>query len=79
MIGKECIYTPGRIDFSSDRTYICTVVREDFRTGERAKRTRKYYSFTPLTVGGLYVHLGKGYPGCQRVLDVKECLDPVCD
>lgn len=59
--------------------YICTVIREDFRTGKRAKRARKYYSSKPLTEGGLYVHLGKGYPGCQRVLDVKECLDPVYD
>ncbi len=72
MMGRERIYSPGRIDFNSDRTYICTVVREDFRTGERAKRTRKYYSSTPLTVGGLYTHLGKGYPGCQRVLSVEE-------
>lgn len=78
MMDRERIYTPGREDFSSDRTYICTVVREDFRTGERAKRTRKYYSSTPLTVGGLYVHLGKGYPGCQRVLDVEERPDPPC-
>lgn len=76
MMDRERIYIPGRIDFSSDRTYICTVVREDFRTGERAKHTRKYYSFTPLTVGGLYVHLGKGYPGCRRVWDKKERLDP---
>lgn len=53
--------------------YIYTVVREDFFTGERAKRTRKYYSFRPdLNVGSLYTHLGKGFPGCQRVLDVLE-------
>lgn len=56
-----------------DTEYIYTVVKEDFRTGERAKRPRKYYSFKPcLNVGGLYTHLGKGYPGCQRVLSVEE-------
>lgn len=62
------------------KEYVYTVVREDFRTGERAKRTRKYHSFTPkLTVGGLYIHLGEGYPGCQRVLSVKEKLVPDWD
>lgn len=60
-----------------DKEYIYTVVREDFRTGERAKRTRRYCSFTPsLEIGGLYVHLGKGYPGYQRVLGVEERLFP---
>lgn len=52
--------------------YIYTVVKEDFITGERAKRTKKYYTFKQLTVGGLYMHLGKGYPGCQRVISVEE-------
>lgn len=79
MAIREYIFTPDREDFNSNKTYICTVVREDFRTGGRAKRTRKYYSSTPLTVGGLYTHLGKGYPGCQRVLDVEERPDPVYD
>lgn len=79
MTGREHIYTPDREDFSSNKTYICTVVREDFRTGERAKRTRKYYSSTPIKVGGLYTHLGKGYPGCQRVLHVEERTDPAYD
>lgn len=60
-----------------DTEYIYTVVREDFRTGERAKRTRKYYTHKILTVGSLYMHLGKGYPGCQRVLSVEECPVPV--
>lgn len=62
---------------NTEKEYAYTVVREDFRTGERAKRTRKYHSYTPcLTVGGLYVHLGKGYPGCQRVLSVEEVEVP---
>ena len=60
--------------------YIYTVVREDYVTGERAKRTKNFYSFTPrLKVGGLYTHLGKGFPGCHRVLSVKEHLVPGCD
>lgn len=56
--------------------YIYTVTREDFITGEQSKRTKKYYTFTQLTVGGLYTHLGKGFPGCQRVLSVEEHLVP---
>lgn len=63
-----------------EKEYIYTVVREDLITGERAKRTRKYYSFTPrLEVGSLYTHLGEGYPGCQRVLSVKEHSVPSFD
>lgn len=58
-----------------DKEYVYTIIKEDFKTGERAKRTKKYYSFTPkLNVGGLYVHLGKGFPGCYRVLSVDEQL-----
>lgn len=79
MAIREHVFTPDREDFNSDKTYISTVVREDFGTGERTKRTRKYYSSTPLTVGGLYVHLGKGYPGYQRVLSVEERTDPAYD
>lgn len=63
-----------------DVEYIYTVVKEDFVTGERARRTRKYYSFTPrLEVGGLYVQLGDGFPGCWRVLSVKEHSVPDYD
>lgn len=63
-----------------EKEYVYIVVREDFHTGKRAKRTRKYRSFTPrLTVGGLYTHLGKGFPGCQRVLSVEEHLVPSWD
>lgn len=53
--------------------YIYTVVKEDWNTGERSKRTRKYYACKPeLTIGGLYFHLGIGFRGCYRVLSVKE-------
>lgn len=49
--------------------------REDWTTGDKAKRTRIIIRDKPdLRVGGLYVHLGKGYPGCRRVvsMDAKE-------
>lgn len=55
--------------------YVYTLVKEDLDTGEQAERRRKYYSFTPcLRVGGLYAQLGKGFPGCYRVLDIEEEL-----
>lgn len=79
IIAEEEEKRQGRQEIMTDREYIYTVVKEDFRTGERAKCTRKYYTYKPLTVGGLYVHLGKGYPGCQRVLSVEERLVPGCD
>lgn len=61
-----------------DVSYVYTVVREDFKTGEQGKRIKKYYCSEPrLNVGGLYMHLGKGYPGCQRVLSMEEKHYPV--
>lgn len=48
--------------------YIYKVVREDFKTGTQGKRSKRFYTFKPLQIGSLYVHLGKGYPGLQRVL-----------
>ena len=48
--------------------YIYKVVRENPKTGAQGKRPKRYFTFKPLQVGGLYSHLGKGYPGCQRVL-----------
>lgn len=71
-IGKD-----AAIYVKEDKEYVYTLIKEDFYTGEQAKRTRKYYSFKPkLEVGGLYIHLGKGYPGCYRVLSMKEELVP---
>ena len=50
--------------------YIYTAVRE-YPDGSRAKRKNKVYRFKPdLKVGGLYTHLGKGFPGMQRILSV---------
>ncbi len=51
--------------------YVYKLVREDWITGERARRPKTIIRDKPdLRVGGLYVHLGKGYPGCQRVVSV---------
>ena len=52
------------------KRYIYRVARENVVTGERAKRSRTIERYEPLTVGGLYVHLGSGYPGAQRVLEL---------
>ncbi len=57
--------------------YIYTLVKE-YPDGSRAKRTRKICRYRPnLKVGGLYIHLGNGFPGMYRVLSVeeKECPD----
>lgn len=55
-------------DLMTEYTY--TVVRE-YPDGSRAKRKNKVYRFgSDLKIGGLYVHLGKGFPGMQRVLSV---------
>lgn len=59
------------------KTYIYKVIREnpDGSTGKKPKNIRR--SAMDLNVGGLYLHLGKGYPGMQRVisLEVEEVLD----
>lgn len=56
--------------------YTYKVIRE-YPDRSRAKRIRMITLYKPLTVGGLYVHLGKGFPGMQRVLseEVKELED----
>lgn len=52
--------------------YIYKVVRE-YSDGSRGKRAKKLYCWEheQLNVGGLYVHLGRGFPGMQRVLSVE--------
>ncbi len=49
--------------------YTYRVVKEDVVTGERGKRVRKITKRNPLDVGGLYMHLGKGFKGAYRVLE----------
>lgn len=50
--------------------YTYRVVRENVATGERGKRTKTIDRYEPLKIGGLYAHLGKGFPGFQRILEL---------
>ena len=55
--------------------YVYRVIRE-YPDGSRGKRVKRLYRYEPnLKIGGLYVHLGTGFPGLQRVLDMEteEC------
>ena len=52
--------------------YTYKIIKEDFYTGICAKRTRTICRNRPLEVGGLYSHLGKGYPGTYRALELIE-------
>lgn len=58
--------------------YVYKVVREDINgnRGKRAKRLARYEGELPLKIGGLYTHLGRGYPGMQRVLSMETEGDP---
>lgn len=49
--------------------YTYKVVRENADNGQQGLRKKLYYGYEPLTVGGLYVHLGAGFPGFHRVLN----------
>lgn len=56
--------------------YIYRVVRE-YPDGSRGKRTKPLYRHKPdLKVGGLYTHLGRGFPGLQRVVSMEEKVYP---
>lgn len=48
--------------------YTYKIIKENVVTGERAKRSRTISRLRPLEIGGLYLHLGNGYPGAYRVL-----------
>lgn len=50
------------------KVYTYRIVKEDFYTGKRAARTRTIEHYSPMVIGDLYAHLGKGYPGVYRVL-----------
>lgn len=55
-----------------EKIYKYRVIREDWK-GNRGKRAKTYQSFRDnLKVGGLYCHLGRGFPGVQRVLFVEK-------
>lgn len=50
--------------------YVYKVIRERL-DGSRGKRAKNYTCYEPkLKVGGLYAHLGVGFPGFQRVLSM---------
>lgn len=50
--------------------YIYKIIREH-PDGTQGKRAKRLYRFEPdLNVGSLYLHLGPGYPGMQRVLSM---------
>lgn len=50
--------------------YTYRIVKENFINGQRADRARSITRYEPLEVGGLYLHLGHGYPGAYRVLEL---------
>lgn len=52
--------------------YTYLIIKEDFYTGEQSGRKKTITKGNPLDVGGLYMHLGKGYPGSWRVLEEVE-------
>lgn len=52
------------------KEYTYKVVRE-YPDGSRSKRSRAITRIKPLAVGGLYVHLGNGFPGMQRIISEK--------
>ena len=52
--------------------YTYRIIKEDPNAGKRGKRSRKYYCYEPLKVGSLYMHLGHGYPGAYRILELIE-------
>ncbi len=47
--------------------YVYKVVRE-YTDGRRSGRCKTIFRYKPLSVGGIYVHLGDGFPGMQRVI-----------
>lgn len=50
--------------------YVYKVVRE-YPDGTQSKRSKRCYRYEPvLQIGGLYVHLGHGFPGMYRVLSM---------
>ena len=51
--------------------YIYKLIREDWNQPPGKRPRTIIRDKTDLRVGGLYVHLGKGYPGCQRVVSME--------
>lgn len=59
--------------------YTYRIVKENCVSGKRSGRTRTITRYKPLEIGGLYLHLGTGFPGAYRVLELlkeeKDLLD----
>lgn len=60
-----------------DKIYMYTykIVKEDLNTGKQNSKIRTITKNHPLTIGGLYFHLGQGLKGCWRVLELIEVLE----
>lgn len=54
--------------------YTYKIIKENAVSGQQDKRTRTITRCRPLEVGGLYLHLGRGYPGAHRILELVEVL-----
>ena len=50
--------------------YTYRIVKENYVTGVRGKRTQTITRREPLTINGLYCHLGNGLKGFWRVLEL---------
>ena len=59
-----------KVEQMTYKLYKYRLINEHPFTGERAKRSRIMYRYEPLTIGGLYCHLGLGFPGFYRVLEL---------
>lgn len=70
------VHSPSESPLSSDSKdniiYVYRIVKEDFYTGERSKRTKIIERTNPLKVGALYFQLGSHFPGSYRILELIE-------
>lgn len=58
--------------------YSYRVIKENVVTGERTGRAKIIIRYKPLDQNGLYAHLGKGFPGFWRILELVN-KQPVVD
>lgn len=58
--------------------YTYKIIKENYHTGERAKRSTTYYSNDPLSIGGLYFHLPGTKNGCYRVVELLKVEEYLC-
>ena len=58
--------------------YTYKIIKENYYTGERAKRATLYYSNNPLKIDGLYFHLPGTKSGSYRVLELLEVEEYLC-